>query len=79
MKKKINEEVSRMQEIAGIASEANLSSDAYERMDGLVNLADLNTFVSSADGIFKDLLHEGFEGPEIFEYLVSRIRYIRNN
>lgn len=58
--------------------EADLSMDAYERMDSLASMHAVKSFIKAANEIANGLYAEDFDGEDIFEYLVSRIRYIRN-
>jgi hypothetical protein len=55
------------------------SSEAIERMDGLTKSSDLIKFSTGLNNIIDDLLDEGFELPEIKEYIKLRLNIIYNN
>lgn len=65
--------------VKSIASEIGLSEninpiqeisiDSINRMEGLVNLSDMTLFVETVNSIADELLDEGFEYPEIKEFL----------
>lgn len=54
--------------------EEALSSDATERMDGLVPQTALKAVMSGTQAIIRDLKQEGFEDDEIFDFIVSKIK-----
>lgn len=51
-----------------------ISDEAYERMDGLVNMNHIKSLLSSMEGIVGDLRAEGFEDDEIFDYIMLNIK-----
>ena len=85
MKPILNEQLARMQKLAGIITENQINEDdifndqysvsdeAYKRMDGLVNENDYNNFIRSATNIMTTLTNDGFEAKEIFYYLYTRL------
>lgn len=48
---------------------AGLTTQARERMDGLVSRKDLTDFLTTGVAIIMDLKKDGFEAAEIREYL----------
>ena len=50
-----------------------VSDEAYQRMEDLVNQKDLSNFISSASSIMKTLSDDGFETKDIFYYLYTRL------
>lgn len=54
--------------------EEALSSDAMERMDGLVPQTALKAVMSGTQAIVRDLKQEGFEDDEIFDFIMSKIK-----
>ncbi len=51
-----------------------VSDEAYERMDGLVNQASLRLLVQAVETIIRDLKEEGFEDDEIYDYIVLNVK-----
>lgn len=83
MKKKqaINEaQVVALQKIAGISPTVNEEETTIQeetpnqRMSGLINRNDLSNFLSSADRIINDLVEDGFEPEEAYEYLARALK-----
>lgn len=93
-KKPINEELFRMQELAGINKMESLANEegiptteadkastdmfnddetyhdtAMERMENLVNRKNLTLFVNSAKAIAIELMDEGFEEDDVYQFL----------
>ena len=52
---------------------SEISDEMYERMEGLVNQNDLDTFISAATNIMGDLSDEGFEAKDVFDYLYTKL------
>ena len=50
-----------------------VSDEAYQRMEDLVNQKDLSNFISSASSIMKTLSDDEFETKDIFYYLYTRL------
>ena len=55
-----------------------LSSDAHTRMEGLVSIKAVNSFIEAAGTIIKDLEQEGFDQDDIYEFLVDRLRTLED-
>ena len=53
--------------------DTDVSEEAYDRMNGLVNQNDLKNFIDSASNMMRDLTDEGFEPVEVFYYLYTRL------
>jgi len=58
----------------GEVEEINVSSDAYQRMDGLVPQSALKAFIQAAQIIVRDLQAEGFDDDDIYDYLNSFLK-----
>ena len=48
--------------------------DKYDRMNGLVNTFDLSAIWRSCKSVYIDLENEGFEHPEIVEFLQEKVK-----
>jgi hypothetical protein len=55
-----------------------LSSDAHTRMEGLVSIKAVDSFIEAAGTIIKDLEQEGFDQDDIYEFLVDRLRTLES-
>jgi len=53
--------------------DTDVSEEAYDRMNSLVNQNDLKNFIDSASNMMRDLTDEGFEPVEVFYYLYTRL------
>jgi len=56
----------------GRVSEA-MSRDNFRYMDGLTNIKAMETFLATASAIAEDLFEEGFDLPDIIEYLSTKM------
>lgn len=56
-----------------------ISSDAFERMNGLVKTNDLKSLKKSVKSIFKELRNEGFDDKEISDFIKRLYLELRNN
>lgn len=58
-----------------IQSEMNegLSKQAFNRMEGLTNIKQMQTLLDTASVIADDLLDEGFDPDEVAEYLAKKV------
>jgi hypothetical protein len=43
-------------------------------MDGLVSQSDINSLVSAASNIIRDLKEDGFESEDIFDFIMDHIK-----
>jgi len=50
-----------------------LSKPAFNRMEGLTNIKQLQTLLDTASVIADDLLDDGFEPDEVAEYLAKKV------
>ena len=51
-----------------------LSPEAHARMEGLVSIKAVNSFIEAAGVMIKELKQEDFEEDDIFEFLIDRLR-----
>jgi uncharacterized protein YoaH (UPF0181 family) len=54
--------------------EGMLSSEAYERMDSLVNENDMDMLYDGGRNIVADLTNEGFEDDEVIEFICQSLK-----
>ena len=50
-----------------------MDDQKVSRMEGLVNIQDMDDFLSSATGIMTSLSDEGFDAKEVFDYLYLKL------
>ena len=51
-----------------------IDAEGYARMDGLVSQSDINSLVSAASNIIRDLKEDGFESEDIFDFIMDHIK-----
>jgi ribosomal protein S25 len=51
-----------------------IDAEGYSRMDGLVSQSDINSLVSAASNIIRDLKEDGFESEDIFDFIMDHIK-----
>lgn len=50
---------------------SELGGEQYERMDNLADTRLVDSYIKSIESLQIDLMNEGFEAKEIYEYLVT--------
>lgn len=50
---------------------SELGGEQYERMDNLADTRLVDSYIKSIESLQTDLMNEGFEAKEIYEYLVT--------
>ena len=53
-----------------------MTSEKFERMEGLSSIAATNQFIAAIKTITQDLLQEGFEDSDIREYLERVVGFV---
>ena len=51
----------------------SLSTETYNRMEGLIDIKLYERFVGSAGSLISDLNHEGFEKKDVKEYVLDKL------
>ena len=78
----MNKEFLKMQKTAGLITEnqyrqlneesvSELNDDRYTEIDGMVNPMLVNNFIDAAEAIQNELMENGVDAPEMYQYLVT--------